>query len=176
MATESPPGCPRPASPACCRSRRRAPAWSTCRSTRCSSACRWRTSSRTAAPRLLLSGKARLATLEPGDADCPVLDEEESAALLDSSGRARPLGARSRRSRGLALHVGLDRAAQGGDAEPRQYVARRGQRRALSAPDARGPRPRRAAVELRLWPEPAALRPGPRAARSCRSTISPRAM
>lgn len=31
---------------------------------------------------LLLSGKARLATLEPGDAACPALDEEESAALL----------------------------------------------------------------------------------------------
>ena len=32
---------------------------------------------------LLLSGKARLATLEAGDAGCPLLDEEESAALFD---------------------------------------------------------------------------------------------
>jgi len=31
---------------------------------------------------LLLSGKARLATLEPGDAACPILDEAESEALF----------------------------------------------------------------------------------------------
>ena len=33
---------------------------------------------------LLLTGKARLATLEPGDASCQILDEEESAALFDA--------------------------------------------------------------------------------------------
>ena len=38
-------------------------------------------------------------------------------------------------SGGLALHLRLDRAAQGRDAEPRQPVARRDQRRALSGPD-----------------------------------------
>src|SRR5436853_1046684 len=32
---------------------------------------------------LLLSGKARLATLEPGDAACAILDEEESAGLFN---------------------------------------------------------------------------------------------
>lgn len=32
---------------------------------------------------LLLSGKARLATLEAGDAQCPILDETESGALLE---------------------------------------------------------------------------------------------
>ena len=57
--------------------------------------------------------------------------------------RARPGAAavdpRSRRARRLALHLGIDRAAQGRDAEPRQSVARRGQRRALSRARRRRP-------------------------------------
>src|SRR3954470_7261474 len=36
---------------------------------------------------LLLSGKARLATLEAGDLACPIADEDESAALLDHADR-----------------------------------------------------------------------------------------
>ena len=39
---------------------------------------------------LLLSGKARLATLEPGDCAAALLDEEESAALFDHSGALGP--------------------------------------------------------------------------------------
>ena len=39
---------------------------------------------------LLLSGAARLATLEPGDALCPVLAEDESAALFDRPGALAP--------------------------------------------------------------------------------------
>jgi acyl-CoA ligase (AMP-forming) (exosortase A-associated) len=39
---------------------------------------------------LLLSGKARLATLEPGDAACPVLDEEGCEALFDHRERLPP--------------------------------------------------------------------------------------
>jgi len=39
---------------------------------------------------LLLTGKARLATLEPGDAQCPILVEEESAALLDHGDHLPP--------------------------------------------------------------------------------------
>jgi acyl-CoA ligase (AMP-forming) (exosortase A-associated) len=39
---------------------------------------------------LLLSGKARLATLEPGDAGCPALDEEEANALFDHPDRLGP--------------------------------------------------------------------------------------
>ncbi len=85
------------------------------------------------------------------------------------------VGPRSRRSRRLALHVGLDRPAQGGDAEPRQYVARRGQRRSLSAAGAAttgcSPCCRSASTTART----SCSRPGPRAPASCRSTISPRA-
>ena len=39
---------------------------------------------------LLLSGKARLATLEPGDVACAILDEEESGALFDRGDRLGP--------------------------------------------------------------------------------------
>jgi len=39
---------------------------------------------------LLLSGKARLATLEPGDAACAVFDEAESEALFADGGRLPP--------------------------------------------------------------------------------------
>src|SRR4051812_35940224 len=39
---------------------------------------------------LLLSGKARLATLEAGDLDCRIADEDESAALLDHGDRLGP--------------------------------------------------------------------------------------
>ena len=44
---------------------------------------------------LLISGKARLATLEAGDVECPVLDEEESAGLFEhADGLALALGSR----------------------------------------------------------------------------------
>jgi acyl-CoA ligase (AMP-forming) (exosortase A-associated) len=39
---------------------------------------------------LLISGAARLATLEPGDAACPTISEEESAALFDHAGVLAP--------------------------------------------------------------------------------------
>jgi acyl-CoA ligase (AMP-forming) (exosortase A-associated) len=39
---------------------------------------------------LLISGAARLATLEPGDAACPAIGEEESAALFDHEGALGP--------------------------------------------------------------------------------------
>ena len=39
---------------------------------------------------LLLTGKARRATLEAGDAACPILDEEESAALFDTADALGP--------------------------------------------------------------------------------------
>jgi hypothetical protein len=58
---------------------------------------------------------------------------------------AAAVGARSGRSRRLALHLRLDRPAQGRDAEPRQSVARRDQRRALSRLTP-GPHARRAAA------------------------------
>ena len=76
-------------------------------------------------------------------AAAPSLDEAEASALFDRPRRSAAVQRRSRRSRRLALHLRLDRPAQGRDAEPRQYVARRGQRRALSAADAGGPGARR---------------------------------
>jgi acyl-CoA ligase (AMP-forming) (exosortase A-associated) len=39
---------------------------------------------------LLVSGRARLATLEPGDLPCPALDEEEGAALFDAADALGP--------------------------------------------------------------------------------------
>ena len=39
---------------------------------------------------LLISGAARLATLEPGDAACPAIGEEESAGLFDHAGALGP--------------------------------------------------------------------------------------
>ena len=39
---------------------------------------------------LLISGKARLATLEAGDLACPIADEDESAGLFDNADRLGP--------------------------------------------------------------------------------------
>ncbi len=61
-------------------------------------------------------------------ADCRIVTEEE----LVSRRRAAAVARRYRRAGRDPLHLGIDRAAQGRDAQPRQSMARCHQRRALS--------------------------------------------
>jgi hypothetical protein len=85
---------------------------------------------------LLIATPARLATLEPGDAPCPVLGEgeavEESRAFPPWR-RRRPIPMNWPRSFIPAVRPGGPR----GDAVPRQYVAGGAKRGDLSGPAAR---------------------------------------
>lgn len=82
---------------------------------------------------LLIGTPSRLASLEPGDLPeaCFALGEDEALRLADGFGSlgpsAIPLGTSSN-----PLHLRFDRSPERRDAQPCQYVARRGERGALS--------------------------------------------
>ena len=134
------------------------------------------------AAHILADSGARAADRQPGAAGKP-----GSKAIWPRPRRSRSrIGAtatrRCRRRRTIPNELAallytsrLDRPAQGGDAEPRQPLARRDQRGALPRPQARRPDAGRAAAGVRLWPEPAALGLGGWRLRRSASTISCRA-
>ena len=144
---------------ACCRWPRRGPAWSMFRSIPCSSGCRSAHILADSGAELLISGQARMSTLEAGDipAACAALDEAAGAALFEHGDALAPSAAAPDDLAALLYTSGSTGRPKGvmlshanlwlGAVSVASYL-RLGAGRS---------RPRRAAVQLRLWPEPALL-------------------
>ena len=125
---------------------------------------------------LLVSGAARLATLEPGDVPdgCATIGEAEGAALFEHEDGAAAVRRRDPDDLAALLYT------SGSTGRPKGVMLSHANMwlgavsvAALSAARARTTGARGAAAQLRLWPEPAALDLGRGRLAWSRSTISP---